>query len=167
LPPIELSSESAEKWGIPNLSRYVGKGASLSPNSKVTKFVEGQLIMFDNHFSFVWLPSRQHVFFGRPSPEVVIRLLRDTISKEDEIDNMRQHLEVCLELDWTTSIARTLSDIGDQSFRRISRKEDIKQMHEESASSKQIGFSQVFNVQKWKDYLDNVLNRDAKGENNN
>jgi hypothetical protein len=156
--PIELSSESAEKWGISSLSRYAGKGLSSSPNSRAATFVEGQFIMFDNYFSFLWVPTRQHVFFGRPSPEMVIDLLRDTISKEDELNNMRQHLELCLELDWTTSIARTLSDIGNESFRRISRNEDIKKMHKENSSSAQFGFSQIFNVQKWKDYLDSVLN---------
>jgi hypothetical protein len=32
-------------------------------------------------------------------PEATFRMLRDIISKEDELENMRNHLEECLEMD--------------------------------------------------------------------
>ena len=163
LSPIELSSESSTKWGIDKLSRFNGQGMIANEGFKKSKFVDGQFIMFDNHFSFVWIPTRQHVFFGRPSPDVPFRLLRDIISKEDELENMRNHLEECLEMDMTTSIARSLSESHEESFRRIRREKELRDLMEEQAtSSRQTGFANFFNVQKWRVYLDDVLNRDKK-----
>jgi hypothetical protein len=163
LSPIELSSESAKKWGIDKLSHFVGQGMTANKGFKKSKFVDGQFIMFDNHFSFVWIPTRQHVFFGRPSPEVTFRMLRDIISKEDELENMCNHLEECLEMDMTTSIARSLSKSREESFRRIRREKELRDLMEEQATSSRLtGFADFFNVQKWRAYLDDVLNKDKK-----
>jgi hypothetical protein len=64
------------------------------------------MIIFENdQFSFVWIPTKHHVF-TRPLPEMTtLKLLRDTSSKEDEIDNMRSHIVRCFDMDMTTCIA--------------------------------------------------------------
>jgi hypothetical protein len=166
LPPIELSSEAAFKWGIDKLSRHLGKGMVAEDGFPDSKCVDGQFIMFENHFSFVWIPTRQHVFFGRPSPEVTFRMLRDNISKEDELENIRHHLEECLEMNMPICIARSLSvDSHEEPFRRIRREKELRQLDEQAATSaakSAIGFVHVFNVQKWRSYLGEILNVDRK-----
>lgn len=39
------------------LLRYPGKGQIAKKGFTDKKFVEGQLVMFDKHFSFVWIPT--------------------------------------------------------------------------------------------------------------
>jgi hypothetical protein len=164
LSPISLSSGAASKWGIDKLARFVGQGQIAKEGFIDSKYVDGQFIMFDKHFSFVWIPTRHHVFFGRPSPEVTLRMLRDTISKEDEVENMRDHLEQCVDMDMTTSIARSLSQTQDIAFRRIRREKELKQLEKKAVANElpAIGFADVFNVNKWKNYINEVLNADDK-----
>jgi hypothetical protein len=164
LAPIELSEESANKWGMKKVSRFAGQGQIAKEGFSDSKFVDGQLIMFENNFSFVWLPTRHHVFFGRPSPEVTIRMLRDTISRQDELENMRSHLEQCMDMDMTTCIARSFSD-SKEPFRRILRESDLQEMEQKSCGTlepKVQSFPKLFNVQMWKNYINDVLSDDSK-----
>lgn len=41
--------------------------------------MEGQLVVIGNgdYFSFAWVPLEHQIFFGRPSPELAIRMLRE------------------------------------------------------------------------------------------
>lgn len=164
LPPISLSSESASKWGVGKLSRFVGEGQIAKKGYTDSKFLDGQFIMFDSHFSFVWIPTRHHVFFGRPSPEVALSMLRDTISKEDEVENMRDHLERCMDMDVTTSIARSLTQSHDTNFRRIAGAKELKKLKEKTIDEEPttVGFGDVFNVHKWRNYFDSVFNSNDK-----
>ena len=40
--------------------------------------MEGQLIIIgEKYFSFAWVPIEQQIFFGRPSPELALKMLRE------------------------------------------------------------------------------------------
>ena len=103
LEPIQLHNEDAiEQWGIQYLQRHLGMGQVATTNYQNPQFIPGQLILInEQYFSFVWMPTQHHVFFGRPSPELILKLLRQNESKQDnETDNgneMRQYLERCYE----------------------------------------------------------------------
>ena len=88
LPPIPLSPNAASKWGISQLSRFYGYGQVAEPQYQNHHWVPGQFIVINaNYFSFAWLPSssnnnnnnnnepQSQIFFGRPSPELVLKLL--------------------------------------------------------------------------------------------
>jgi hypothetical protein len=99
LNPIQLTGSAASKWGVDKLERYSGEGreSSSDPNQKA-KFEEGQLIMFDGYFSFLYLPTKRHFFFSRPSSELVLELMRSIISVEDvEVESMKEHIEICFQ----------------------------------------------------------------------
>jgi hypothetical protein len=41
--------------------------------------MDGQLIIIgDTYFSFAWVPIEQQIFFGRPSPELALKMLRES-----------------------------------------------------------------------------------------
>lgn len=167
LPPIELPSGTSKKWGVDKLYRYKGKGFVTQNQPKgskppAIKHEESQLIMYENHFSFVWVPTRRHVFFGRPSPEVTLRMLRDIMSKEDELENTRKHLEECIDMDMTTSIARTLSNTREP-LRRIKRVEELQKLDKKHLNKESLGFPELFNGDIWKSYLDNSLQPETLG----
>jgi hypothetical protein len=124
--------------------------------------------MFDRRFSFVWIPTRHHVLFRRPTPEQTLALMRDTLSKEDELENMREHLMLCLSLEMTDSLARVVAgQTSNEPFRRISREKDLKLMENEiqGAQDRSNRFK-FWNVHKWPAYMiDGVLGHDKKNSN--
>jgi hypothetical protein len=103
LPPIQLQGESvaaAAEWGSPRfLPRFSGQGrVSASENSPTrqrptaTSWVDGQMILVsEQYFSFYWLGSNEQVFFGRPSPELTLKLMR----QRHPTDAVRAHLSRC------------------------------------------------------------------------
>ena len=103
LEPIQLNNEDAiEQWGIQYLPRHGGIGQVATTNYQNPQFIPGQLILInEQYFSFVWMPTQHHVFFGRPSPELILKLLREneksSNSDTDENKSIRQYLERCYE----------------------------------------------------------------------
>jgi hypothetical protein len=167
LRPIALSGSAASKFGTQYLERYGGEGIVSEDGSRNEKFVEGQLIMFDGYFSFLWLPSKQHVFFSRPNPELTIHMLRDTISVEDEVQNMREHLTKCFDKNIETAFMRPRTNERPEPFRRILREGDLDAAKKQSTSLETLlpkkeneGYSKFsfWAFHKWKNYIDNVLN---------
>lgn len=151
-------------------SIFPGQGQLAKKDFKDTKFISGVFIMYDTYrFSFSWVPTKHHVFFVRPSPHETIRLLRDTISKEDEVDNMRDHLSRCFELDMTTSIAREQQrgrgEPDVDTFQRIKRQGDLEMLNNSMHAAKHSETSgNIFNFwrgRKWKKYIDRVLGSDG------
>ena len=46
---------------------------------KNNQWMDGQLIIIgDEYFSFAWVPIEQQIFFGRPSPELALKMLRES-----------------------------------------------------------------------------------------
>lgn len=97
LEPIQLTEDAAVQWGSHFLQRFVGKGQTVDQ-----EWMEGQLILVNEYFSFAWLPKAEQVFFGRPTAELTLKLLRNDRTWPDEIEEdedeiMRAHLERCYE----------------------------------------------------------------------
>jgi len=89
LPPVELLNSAASQWGAKLLPRFVGKGHVADEGYKEVAWVEGQLVLIGDYFGFAWVPQQHQIFFGRPSGELALRMLRDYISEEDEAENAR------------------------------------------------------------------------------
>jgi len=94
LEPIELGEFAAKQWGAKFLNRFSGEGQVASEGYRNAKYIEGQLIMVNDYFSFAWVPIGHQVFFGRPSAELVLKLLRDSTS---DLDKDRAFLTRCVE----------------------------------------------------------------------
>jgi hypothetical protein len=122
------------------VTRYQGQGQVAQHGFVQHKFVNGHLLLQEHSiytsdtdsykgFSFVWYAERQHkVVFQRPTPQQTLNLLRDTLSREDELENMRTHLTRCLDLDATDALARQhAGKLDDEPFRRIRRLDELEQ----------------------------------------
>lgn len=78
LEPIKLSQEASRKWGTRQLPRYQGSGQVAEEGFVNSQWMEGQLIIIgDDYFSFAWVPLEHQIFFGRPSPELALKMLRE------------------------------------------------------------------------------------------
>lgn len=78
LSPIQLTEKAARKWGTKKLARYSGVGQVAEEGFQNHQWMEGQLIIIgDAYFSFAWIPIENQIFFGRPSPELALKLLRE------------------------------------------------------------------------------------------
>ena len=79
LDPILLSESSAKKWGTKRLPRFPGQGHAAEPGFVNHQFMEGQLVVIGegDYFSFAWVPLEHQIFFGRPSPELTLKMLRE------------------------------------------------------------------------------------------
>lgn len=96
LDPIELNSKAAKQWGKSFLPRFVGKGQVAAEGFVNPTWLEGQLILVGRFFSFAWLPLGHQVFFGRPSSELTLKMLRESKSNElrsDHVAVMRDAME--------------------------------------------------------------------------
>jgi len=90
LEPIELNSVASRQWGKKFLPRHPGKGQVASEGYRNAQWMEGQLIMVGRFFSFAWVPIGHQVFFGRPSAELTLKMMR----AQEEDDMKRDHVEV-------------------------------------------------------------------------
>ena len=78
LQPIILTDKAARKWGTSQLPRHKGLGQVAEAGFKKNQWMEGQLIIIgQEYFSFAWVPIEQQIFFGRPSPELALKMLRE------------------------------------------------------------------------------------------
>jgi hypothetical protein len=93
LEPIELNARAARQWGKRYLPRHVGKGQVASEGYQNAQWMDGQLILVGRFFSFAWVPIGHQVFFGRPSAELTLKMLRE--HQEEEM--MKDHVAVMRE----------------------------------------------------------------------
>lgn len=114
LQPITLTEKAARKWGTSQLPRYRGLGQVAEPGFTNTQWMDGQLIIIgEEYFSFAWVPIEQQIFFGRPSPELALKMLRESNSAStalgakvwdappslnDDVEVLKQYVSNCLEL---------------------------------------------------------------------
>jgi hypothetical protein len=97
LSPIELGENAAKQWGCKYLQRFAGKGQVAAEGYLDSQWVDGQLIMVKEYFSFAWLPIGHQVFFGRPTPELILKLMKEEMKKETGNCSARAFLEKCWE----------------------------------------------------------------------
>jgi hypothetical protein len=77
LDPIELDMDAQQRWGRRYLPRFPGRGRVAQSNFIDPSWMEGQLILVGDFFSFAWVPIGKQIFFGRPSPELTIRMMKE------------------------------------------------------------------------------------------
>ena len=97
LSPIELGDSAANQWGCKYLQRFAGQGQVAAEGYQDSQWIDGQLIMVNDYFSFAWLPIGHQVFFGRPTPELILKLMKDEKKKEVGDCSARAFLERCWE----------------------------------------------------------------------
>lgn len=97
LEPVELGDAAARQWGAKYLSRFSGKGQVAGVGYTNAQFIEGQLILVNDFFSFAWVPIGHQVFFGRPTADLTLKLLRESQQGKTEMDKARAHLTRCME----------------------------------------------------------------------
>ena len=68
--------------------------------------MDGQLILVGDYFSFAWIPIGHQIFFGRPSAELTLKMLRQSKMAEfgavdagspNVVAEMRAHIQKCFE----------------------------------------------------------------------
>jgi hypothetical protein len=96
LEPIVLGEAAAKQWGTRFLTRFSGKGQVAAEGHQNAQFIEGQLILVGEFFSFAWVPLGHQVFFGRPSPELVLKMLRES-ETSNSVERARAHIQRCME----------------------------------------------------------------------
>jgi len=96
LAPLELGERAAEQWGSRFLQRFAGQGQVAAEGHRNAQWMDGHLILVNEYFSFAWLPLAHQVFFGRPSAELTLKLLKEQQHQHTD-DKAREHLEKCLE----------------------------------------------------------------------
>jgi hypothetical protein len=78
LNPIELSDTAAKQWGHKHLPRFPGQGQVAAEGFVNNQWMDGQLILVGEYFSFAWLPIGHQIFFGRPSAELTLKMLKQS-----------------------------------------------------------------------------------------
>ena len=112
LEPIMLTDKAASKWGTRQLPRYRGLGQVAESGFKNNRWMDGQLIIIgEEYFSFAWVPLENQIFFGRPSPELALKMLREggmeelrskthweaPPSLDEDVDVLKDYVSSCLE----------------------------------------------------------------------
>lgn len=99
LEPITLTSPASKRWGIEHLVRFPGKGQVASEGFRNAQWMEGQLIMVGDYFSFAWIPISHQIFFGRPSPDLTLEMLTSSgsVNSDANVDDMKDFAMRCLE----------------------------------------------------------------------
>lgn len=97
LEPIELSYTASKQWGLKYLSRFHGEGQIAEAGFKRPQFIDGQLILVNKYFSFAYSSLNMQIFFGRPSPDMTLKLFRESYEQSSNAESDANHLERCFE----------------------------------------------------------------------
>lgn len=106
LDPIELSDIASKQWGHRHLPRFPGEGQVAAEGFVNQQWMDGQLILVGEYFSFAWIPLGHQIFFGRPSAELTLKMLKQSkMADFGAVDKgspnlyaeMRAHAQKCFE----------------------------------------------------------------------
>jgi len=78
LEAIELSDVASKQWGHKHLPRFPGQGQVAAEGFVNNQWMDGQLILVGEYFSFAWLPLGHQIFFCRPSAELTLKMLKQS-----------------------------------------------------------------------------------------
>lgn len=101
---LKLSEEASKKWGNRELQRFSGLGHVAEEGYTNSQWMEGQLVMVsDEYFSFTWVPLGTQIFFGRPSAELALKMIREKGQEriptaEDDVNRIKHHVMRCLDV---------------------------------------------------------------------
>jgi len=93
LQPIELSEDATRQWGTKHLERFSGKGQVAAEGFVNNQWLDGQLILVGDYFSFAWVPLGHQVFFGRPSAELTLKMLNASKQQQSQPEQQQQGRE--------------------------------------------------------------------------
>ena len=80
LDPIQLTETAAKQWDVKQLQRFPGLGHIADADFTRNQWLDGQFIMIgENYFSFAWVPIGHKIFFGRPSEELILSMMREKV----------------------------------------------------------------------------------------
>jgi len=80
LDPIQLTETAAKQWDVKQLQRFPGLGHIADADFTRNQWLDGQFIMIgENHFCFAWVPIGHKIFFGRPSEELILSMMREKV----------------------------------------------------------------------------------------
>jgi len=117
LPNIVLADEAAKRWGNKELQRFSGLGQVAEEGFKNSQWLEGQIILIsEEYFSFAWLPLGHQIFFGRPSPELSLSMMQESMKKtleNNEIEASMDHISRCFEVTMDAIEDGSLKDPSD------------------------------------------------------
>lgn len=106
LEAIKLSDEASKQWGYKYLPRFPGDGQVAAEGFINNQMMNGQLILVGDYFSFAWIPIGHQIFFGRPSAELTMKMLKESKMAEygaldkgspNVLAEMRFFIERCYE----------------------------------------------------------------------
>jgi len=101
---IVLSKEAAKRWGTSQISRYQGLGQVAEEGFVNHQWMDGQMVVInEEYFSFSWMPLNHQIFFGRPSGELSIKMLRESKSErqptiDDDLTTLKDHVTRCFDV---------------------------------------------------------------------
>jgi hypothetical protein len=90
---------------------------------------------------------------------MTLKLLRDTISKEDEMDNMRSHIARCFDMDMTTCIARQQDPTNFEPLRRIATQGELDEADNRLKEEQNIEKNIFWHMKKWRKYIYQTLDK--------
>ena len=87
LDPIQLTETAAKQWGVKELQRFPGLGHVADIDFTRNQWLDGQFIMIgQSYFSFAWVPIGTQIFFGRPSEELIMNMMREKVYKTPDVE---------------------------------------------------------------------------------
>lgn len=98
LPNIILSETASRRWGTRELQRFRGIGQVADEAFTKSDWMDGQLVMIsDDYFSFSWMPLSHQIFFGRPSPSLALKMLKDKELHHAPLERSKEHVLRCFD----------------------------------------------------------------------
>jgi len=128
---IVLSKEATKRWGTSQLSRYQGLGQVAEEGFENHQWMDGQMVVInEEYFSFSWMPLNHQIFFGRPSGELSLKMLRESnfehkATIEDDLLTMKHHVARCFDV--TSAVLDEILEGKDDPFSCIYYDQDAEE----------------------------------------
>jgi hypothetical protein len=99
LPNIVLSEAASLRWGTRELQRFNGIGQVSDETFSKREWMDGQLVLInEDYFSFSWVPLSHQIFFGRPSPAMALKMLKDKEMHHSPLKSSKEHVHRCFDV---------------------------------------------------------------------